>query len=88
MYPELVDTVKPCVMSVADHCFSSGLISQYIYEQLTQRVDWINTDKARILLNNIRSFLSAKPTALKEFVTVLFQIEYCHQVAEKIQRQL
>ncbi len=25
MYPELVDTVKPCVMSVADHCFSSGL---------------------------------------------------------------
>ena len=27
VYPDLVNSVKPCVMIVADHCYSIGLLS-------------------------------------------------------------
>ncbi len=88
MYPELINSVKLCVMSIADLCFGVGLISQYTYDQLIERVDWINTDKARILLSSIRTALSTKLTALKEFVSVLFESGECNDVAKKIQHQL
>ncbi len=88
MYPDLVHSVTPCVMTVADHCYSIGLISPDTYEQLLQRETWINVEKTRNLLNNIRTVLSSRPTALKEFVTVLSQVDYCRQVADKIQQQL
>ncbi len=84
VYLDLVLSVKPCVMTVADHCYSIGLISPDMYEQLLQREAWINVEKTRNLLNNIRTV----PTALKEFVTVLSQVDYCRQVADKIQQRL
>ncbi len=88
VYPDLVRSVKPCVMTVADHCYSIGLISHDMYEQLLERETWINVEKTRNLLNNIRTVLSSRPTALKEFVTVLSQVDYCRQVADKIQQRL
>ena len=88
VYPDLVHSVTPCVMTVADHCYSIGLISPDVYEQLLQRETWINVEKTRNLLNNIRTVLSSRPTALKELVTVLSQVDYCRQVADKIQQQL
>ncbi len=88
VYPDLVVSVKPCVMTVADHCYSIGLISPDMYDQLCQRQNWIDVEKTRNLLSSIRTVLSTRPTALKEFVTVLSQVDYCRQVADKIQQQL
>ncbi len=88
VYPDLVLSVKPCVMTVADHCYSKGFLSQYIYDQLIQRVDWIDTDKARILLSNIRTVLLSTPDVLTEFTTILSKVDDCKLVADKIQLQL
>ncbi len=88
VYPDLVHSVTPCVMTVADHCFSIGLISPDMYDQLLQRQDWIDVDKTRNLLSSIRTVLSTRPTALKEFVTVLSQVDYCRQMADKIKQKL
>ncbi len=88
VYPDLVFSVTPCVMTVADHCYSKRLVSQYTYDQLIQRVDWIDTDKARILLSSIRKVLLSTPGVLTEFVTVLSQVDDCKQVADKIKQQL
>ncbi len=88
MYPDLVHSVKPCVMTVADLCYSIGLISPDMYEQLLQRQNWIDVEKTRKLLSSICTVLSTRPTALKEFVSVLSQVDYCRQVADKIQQQL
>ncbi len=87
VYPDLVHSVKPCVMTVADHCYSMGLISQYTYDQLRE-LNLINEDRARTLLDNIHRVFSSRPSALKEFVTVLFQTGECNHLADKIQRQL
>ncbi len=87
VYPDLVHSVKLCVMTVADHCYSIGLISQYTYDQLRE-LNLINEDKARTLLDNIRRVFSSRPSALKEFATVLFQTRECNHLADKIQRQL
>ncbi len=88
VYPDLVHSVKPCVMTVADHCYSIGLISQYTYDQLRERKDLIDEDRARTLLDNIRRVFSSRPSALKEFVTVLIQTGECNHLADKIHRQL
>ncbi len=88
VYPDMVNSVTPCVMTVADHCYSIGLISQYTYKQFCQRRDLIDEDRARNLLDNIREVFSCKPSALKEFVTILFQTGECNDVADKIQQQL
>ncbi len=88
VYPDLVHSVTPCVMTVADHCYSKGLISPDMYDQLLQRHNWIDVEKTRNLLSSIRTVLPSRPTALKEFVTLLSQVDYCRQVAHKIQQQL
>ena len=85
VYPDLIHSVKPCVLAVADHCLSDGLISHNIYEKIYKRDDWIDTDKARVLLDNIRTVLSVTPLALNKFVSVLFKVGDCKFVAEKIQ---
>ncbi len=87
VYPDLVRSVTPCVMTVADHCYSIGLISRYTNRQLCQRRDLIDEDKTRILLDYIREVFSSEHTALKDFVTVLYETE-CNDVADKIQQQL
>ncbi len=53
-----------------------------------ERQNWIDVEKTRNLLSSIRAVLSTRPTALKEFVTVLSQVDYCRLVADKIQQQL
>ncbi len=88
VYPDLVRSVTPCVMAVADHCYSIGLISRYTNRQLCQRRDLIEEDKARVLLDNIREVFSSEHAALKEFVTVLYETGACNYVADKIQQQL
>ncbi len=88
VYPDLVLSVKPCVMTVADHCYSIGLITEDNHDQLVQRVDLTDKHKARILLGNVRTVLSSRPSALKEFVNVLFQTGECKHVADKIQQLL
>ncbi len=88
VYPDLVHSVKPCVMTVADHCYSIGLVSPDIYDQLLQHQNWIDVEKTRNLLSSIRTVLSSRPTALKEFITVLSRVDYCKLVADKMQQQL
>ncbi len=88
VYPDLVLSVKPCVMTVADHCYSKGLISPDMYDQLLQRQTWIDVEKTRNLLSSVRSVLSSRPSALKEFVTILSEVDYCKLVADKIQQRL
>ncbi len=88
MYPDLVLSVTPCVMTVADHCYSIGLVTEDTYDQLVQRVDLTDKHKARILFGNVRTVLSSRPSALKEFVNVLFRTGECNDVADKIQQQL
>ncbi len=88
VYPDLVLSVTPCVMTVADHCYSKGLISPDMYDQLLQRHYWIDVEKTRNLLSSVRSVLSSRPSALKEFVTILSEVDYCRQVADKIQQRL
>ncbi len=87
VYPDLVLSVKPCVMTVADHCYSIGLVTEDAYDQLVQR-NLTDKHKARILLGNVRSVLSSRSSALKEFVNVLFQTGECNDVADKIQQLL
>ncbi len=86
VYPDLVRSVTPCVMTVADHCYSIGLISRCTNRQLCQRRDLIDEDKARILLDSIREVFS-EHKVLKDFITVLYETE-CNDVANKIQQQL
>ncbi len=86
--PELVDIVEPCVMTVADHCCSIGLISPEMYDQLLKRQNWIDVEKTRYLLSSIRSVLSSGPKALEEFVTILSKVDYCKEIADKMQQQL
>ncbi len=88
VYPDLVLSVTPCVMTVADHCYSIGLVTEDAYDQLIQRMDLTDKHKARILLGNVRSVLSSRPSALKEFVTILSEVDYCKLVADKIQQRL
>ncbi len=88
VYPDLVHSVMPCVMTVADYCYSIGLMSQNIYDQLRERKDLTDEDRARTLLDNVRRVFSSRPSALKEFVTVLFQTGECNYVADKMQQQL
>ena len=88
VYPDLVHSVTPCVMTVADYCYSNELISRYTYDQLRERKDLTDEDRARTLLDNVRRVFSSRPSALKEFVTVLFQTGECNYVADKIQQQL
>ncbi len=88
VYPDLVLSVTPCVMTVADHCYSKGLISPDMYDQLLQRQTWIDVEKTRNLLSSVRSVLSSRPSALKEFVTILSEVDYCKLVADKIQQRL
>ncbi len=88
VYPDLVHSVKPDVMTVADHCYSFELISQNSYDQLIQRDYSDDAQKARHLLGNVRTVLVSRPLALKEFVTVLFKVRGCDCVARKIQKQL
>ncbi len=88
VYPDLVHSVKPCVMTVADHCYSIGLISQDTYDQLCERKDLTDKNRTRILLDNIRRVFLSRPSALKEFVTVLLQTGECNHLADKIQQQL
>ncbi len=85
VYPDLVLSMKHCVMTVADHCYSKRLVTEDAYDQLIQRMDLTDKHKARILLGNVRSVLSSRPSALKEFVTILSEEDYCKQVADKIQ---
>ncbi len=87
VYLDLVLSVKPCVMTVADHCYSKGLITADTYDQLVPS-GLNDKHKARILLGNVRTVLSSRPSALKEFVTILFQTGECNDVADKIQQQL
>ncbi len=87
VYPDLVLSVKHCVMTVADHCYSIGLITEDTHDELVSSV-LNDKHKARILLGNVRTFLSSRPSALKEFVTILFQTGECNDVADKIQQQL
>ncbi len=75
-------------MTVADYCYSNELISQDTYDQLRERKDLTDKDRARTLLDNVREVFSSRPSALKEFVTVLFQTGECNYVADKIQQQL
>ena len=85
VYPDLVVTVKPCVDSVADHCLSVGLISVEAYDDIIQRHDLIDSDKARILLSHIRYAVSQKPESLLCFITVLNNVGGCEELVHKLQ---
>ncbi len=87
-YPDLICAVKLCVLNLADQCLSKGLISECVYEQITKRTDWVDTDKARCLLDNIRTLISVTPQVLDIFLSVLFQEEDCKLVAKKLQLHL
>ncbi len=88
VYPDLVHSVTPCVMTVADYCYSNEVISRNTYDQLRQRKDLTDEDRARTLLDNVRRVISSRHSALKEFVTVLFQTGECNYVADKMQQEL
>ncbi len=75
-------------MTVADYCYSNELISRDTYDQLRECKDLTDENRARTLLDNVRRVISSRPSALKEFVTVLFQTGECNYVADKIQQQL
>ncbi len=88
VYKELMCSVKPCVMDLADSCLGCGLISQDSYEKILKKENWIDSDKARCLLDNVRQTLSVTPQALNTFVSVLLEAEDCKCVAEKIRKLL
>ena len=74
VYADLVIAMKPCVHSVADHCLSLGLISEYTYDIIMQH-DLIDSDKARILHSSInRDAISQKTESLRLFITVMSNI--------------
>ncbi len=87
VYTDLVNSVKFCVMTVADHCYSIGLIGEETYDQIVQ-LNLTDKQKARILLGKVHASSSCRPSALKEFVTILSKLDYCKQVAHKIQQLL
>ncbi len=87
MYSDLICSVEPSVMTVADRCYSQKLISSDMYDQLIQCPNWTDTNKTRNLLNNISKVIS-RPSALKDFVTILSQVDDCRQIADKIQQKL
>ena len=65
--------MKPCVHSVADHCLSVELISEYTYDIIMQH-DLIDSDKARFLHSSIRDAISQKTESLCLFITVMSNI--------------
>ncbi len=88
LYSELICTVKPCVLTVADDCVGRGLISQDAYELIVKRTDWIDTDQARCLLDNIRTTITFRPLALEDFASVLLEVEDCRVVARKLRQYM
>ncbi len=88
MYEDLMHSVKPCVMDLAVSCLSRGLISQDSYEKILKRKDWVDSDQAGCLLDNVRQTLSVTPQALNTFVSILLEVEDCKCVAEKLQKLL
>ncbi len=88
LYPELICSVKPSVLTIADDCVGRGLISQDAYDQIVKRTDWIDTDQARCLLDNIRTTITFRPLALEDFASVLLKVEDCKIVARKLRQYM
>ena len=83
VYVDLLQAMEPCVDIVADHCLSTGLISDAIYDNFL-RLDLIRVQKARILLRSIKDAISEKAESLHVFTAVLTNIGVFESLLQKI----
>ena len=74
VYADLVEAVKHSVNTLADHCLSTGLISKETYDTIIKRHDFIDVDRARILLSNIQDAISRNAESLDVFIAVLTKV--------------
>ena len=74
VYADLVEAVKHSVNTLADHCLSTGLISKETYDTIIKRHDFIDVDRARILLSNIQDAISRNAESLDVFIDVLTKV--------------
>ena len=84
MYPELVISLKSCVKSVADQCLCMELISTDTYDMIIMKPDLIDSDRARILLSNIRSNISLKTETLGNFLSALLNVGGLDNLVQEI----
>ncbi len=88
MHSDLINSIEPCVLTIADDCYTRKLISRDTYDEIIERQDWTKKDKARGLLKNINSVISVISHALQDFVSVLLDSGDCDTVAQRMQQRL
>ncbi len=88
MHSDVINSIEPCVLTIAKVCYGRKLISLDMYDDIIQRQDWTKKDKARELLKNINSVISVTSHALKDFVSVLLISGDCDTVALRMQQKL
>ena len=83
MYPKLIISLKYCVKSV---CLNMRWISTDSYDAITMKQDLNDSDRARILLSNIRSNMSLKKETLLDFISALTKVggldDLVHEILE------
>ena len=86
MHPKLSISLKYCVKSIADQCLSMRLISTDSYDAITMKQDLNDSDRARILLSNIRRYISLKKETLLDFISALTKVggldDLVHEILE------
>ena len=68
-WPELVQRIKHSADTIADNCRAKGLISEETSAKITDITK--NSDKARLLLNNVLTTIRAKPHLFEAFMGIL-----------------
>ena len=71
-FSHLVTSVSFSLNTVADACFSEGLISGETYDAMS--LDKVDSDKARRLLRNVYISIEMNPSAFDKFITILINV--------------
>ena len=68
--PKLVQTVGECVKSIADQCFSKGLITESKHDEVLH-TEKVEKEKARILILAVKTAVQTNPECYKLFIHAL-----------------
>ena len=85
MFPLMVESLQFSVCSVADHGFSTKLISRETYDNVSES-SGTNTSKARVLLSNVMQNISLNVSCLEDFIAALEAVNDCQLLVEKLRK--
>ena len=83
LFPKLVSCIKPCINSVADHCWSEGLVSEETHTSILE-LNMTSVNKTRRLLMNIKQTISQEPNAMDKLRFILTEVGGCDSVVKDL----